>query len=75
MTHVLEKAPGGLTISSWIQKRLRRGELTQAQVDRFQDFLAEVDREFMQHRIITRNAYTRWFCQGMAMDEELRHFI
>ncbi|MCG8364893.1 MAG: hypothetical protein MJA27_16390 [Pseudanabaenales cyanobacterium] len=75
MTHVLEKAPGRLTISSRIQKRLQRGELKQMQVDRFQDFLAEVDREFMQHRIITSNAYTRWFCRGMATDQELRHFI
>lgn len=72
MTHVLAKPP---TISSRIQERLRRGELTQEQVDDFQDFLAEVDRKFLQHRIITSNAYTRWFSEGRATDEELRHFI
>ncbi|MDJ0706628.1 MAG: hypothetical protein QNJ46_25435, partial [Leptolyngbyaceae cyanobacterium MO_188.B28] len=75
MTTVLDKTPGTLTISSRIQERWRRGELNQAQVDRFRDFLTDVDREFMQHRIITSNAYTRWFCTGMATDQELRHFI
>ncbi len=29
----------------------------------------------MQHPIITNNDYTRWFSQGQATDEELRHFI
>ncbi|HEY9669124.1 MAG TPA: hypothetical protein V6C91_20095, partial [Coleofasciculaceae cyanobacterium] len=72
MTHVLAKPP---TISSRIEERLRRGELTQEQVDDFQDFLAEVDRKFLQHRIITSNAYTGWFSKGTATDEELRHFI
>ncbi|MGK7878459.1 MAG: hypothetical protein AB4426_35710 [Xenococcaceae cyanobacterium] len=75
MTQVLAAPPGGLTISSRIEERLRQGELTQDQVNDFQDFLAEVDREFLQHRIITRNTYTRWFREGTATDEELRHFI
>jgi hypothetical protein len=64
-----------MTLSPRIEERLRRGELTQHQVDDFQDFLAEVDREFLHHRIITDNAYTRWFRAGWATDEELRHFI
>lgn len=72
MTHVLAKPP---TISSRIQERLGRGELTQEQVNDFQDFLAEVDRKFLQHRIITSNPYTHWFSEGTATDEELRHFI
>jgi hypothetical protein len=64
MTQVLITASGGLTISSRIEERLRGGELSQEQVDNFQEFLAEVDREFLQHRIITHNAYTRWFSDG-----------
>ncbi len=64
-----------LTVSSRLQERLRRGELSQAQIDDFQDFLAEVDRELLQHRIITNNTYTRWFSQGTATDEQLKHFI
>jgi len=74
MTQVLT-APRSPTISSRIEERLRQGELTQEQVDNFQDFLAQVEREFFQHRIITNNAYTRWFREGTATDEELRHFI
>jgi hypothetical protein len=75
VTRVLAAPPNHLTISSRIQERLQRGELTQEQVDDFQDFLGEVDREFLQHRIITSNAYTHWFSEGKATDEELRHFI
>lgn len=68
-------APAGLQISSRIEERLRRGELTAAQVGDFRDFLAEVDRDLMHHRIILDNPYCRWFRQGKATDQELRHFI
>src|SRR5436190_574778 len=64
-----------VAISPRIDERLRQGELTPSQVDDFRDFLAEVDREFLHHRIITDNEYTRWFRAGEATDEELRHFI
>jgi hypothetical protein len=75
MTHILVATSGGLVISSRIEERLHQGELSQEQVSDFQNFLAEVDREFLQHRIITNNAYTRWFGEGTATDEDLRHFI
>jgi hypothetical protein len=75
MTRILAAPVNNLTISSRIEERWHRGELTQEQVNDFQNFLAEVDREFLQHRIITHNAYTHWFSQGKATDEELRHFI
>jgi hypothetical protein len=75
MTQVLSMASKGLPVSSRIQERLGKGELTQQQVDDFQNFLAEVDREFLQHPIITHNAYTHWFQEGAATEEELRHFI
>lgn len=75
MAPTLTAAPAGLTVSERIMDRLRRGELTQAQVDEFRDFLAEVDRELMHHRIITNNEYTRWFQKGDITDNELKHFI
>ncbi|NWF58282.1 MAG: hypothetical protein HXY43_02905 [Fischerella sp.] len=75
MTLTLANNFSNITISSRIEERLRRGKLTQNQVDNFQNFLTEVDREFLQHRIITNNTYTRWFRKGTATDEELRHFI
>jgi hypothetical protein len=72
---ILTAAPGGLTVSSRVEERLRQGELTPHQVDDFRDFLAQVDRDFMHHRIILNNEYTRWFQRGEATDEELKHFI
>src|SRR6516162_418861 len=71
----LTEAPGLLSVSSRIEERLRDGELTQRQVDDFRDFLAEVDRDLLRHRVITSNAYTRWFQKGEATDQELKHFI
>jgi pyrroloquinoline quinone (PQQ) biosynthesis protein C len=75
MSSVLSPSSRHLTISSRIQERLRQGELTQQQVNDFQDFLDQVEQEFLQHRIITNNAYTRWFRMGRATDAELRYFI
>jgi hypothetical protein len=76
MSSVLSTSPHDLTaLSPRIEERLQRGELTQAEVDDFRDFLAQVDRDLMHHRIITDNAYTRWFQRGEATDDELRHFV
>jgi pyrroloquinoline quinone (PQQ) biosynthesis protein C len=75
MTRILAAPPNSPTISSRIEERLHQGELIQEQVEDFQDFLAEVEHEFFQHRIIPNNAYTHWFSEGKAADEELRHFI
>ncbi|MBD2730648.1 hypothetical protein H6G96_31105 [Nostoc sp. FACHB-892] len=69
------KKPTHLTISSRIQERLRQGTLTQKQVDGFQEFLKDVERKLLHHRIIRNNAYTKWFQKGTATDVELRHFI
>jgi pyrroloquinoline quinone (PQQ) biosynthesis protein C len=64
-----------LAISPRVEERLRRGELTSRQVEAFQDFLHEVDHDLLHHRIVIDNAYTRWFQEGAATDEELRHFV
>src|SRR5690349_9370396 len=76
MTSVMMSAPNArVRISPRIEERLRQGELTPGQVEEFRDFLEQVDREFFHHRVITDNAYTRWFAKGEATDDELRHFI
>jgi hypothetical protein len=62
-------------VSPRISERLRRGELTEAQVDDFREFLDRVDRELLHHRIITENAFSRWFREGKATDAQLIHFI
>ena len=67
--------PVSLSLSSRIEERLQNGALSTDQVDEFRHFLADVDHDLMQHRIITANAYTHWFQHGEASDAELRHFI
>jgi hypothetical protein len=71
MTTALQKD----MVSARVHERLRRGQLTEQQVEDFRDFLEQVDRDLLHHRIITDNAYTRWFRAGRATDPELVHFI
>jgi hypothetical protein len=68
-------AATGDLISPRIGERLRRGELSERQVDAFRGFLERVERDLLHHSIITDNAYTRWFRQGQATNAELRHFV
>lgn len=75
MTSVLTATTHHLAVSPRIQERLQQGVLTQLQVDDFQTFLHQVDRDFLQHPILTQNAYTCWFQHGDATDDELRHFM
>ena len=62
-------------VSPRIEARLRRGELTEKQVDHFRQFLDRVDRDLLHHRIITGNDFTHWFRDGGATDAELVHFV
>lgn len=75
ITQSIAPTPSGLNISARIEQRLRRGELTPKQVDNFQNFLAQVERNLLHHPIIINNSYTQWFSQGKATDAELRYFI
>ncbi len=62
-------------VSPRIEERLRLGQLTEEQVDAFREFLDRVEHDLLHHRIITENAYTRWFRDGQATDAELTHFV
>src|SRR3954463_1197418 len=64
-----------LVLSPRIEERMRRGELTSRQVEEFHEFLRDVDRDLLHHRIVVDNPYTRWFEDGLATDDELRHFV
>jgi hypothetical protein len=64
-----------LTVSERIERRLKEGDLTSSQVEQFREFLRDVDRELLQHRIILDNRYTRWFQKGLASDHELKFFV
>src|SRR4029077_17960460 len=44
-------------------------------VEEFRGFLRDVDHDLLHHRIVIDNSYTRWFQDGHATDDELRHFI
>src|SRR5207248_5809024 len=74
-TAALTPSAGRLHVSERVEERVQRGELTPAQVDDFRQFLADVDRDLMHHRIVVDNRYTRWFRDGVANDDELKHFI
>ncbi len=41
----------------------------------FDAFTRTLEREFMQHPVVTRNAYTAWFARGEMTLDELRAFI
>ncbi len=75
MATTLTAQPETLHVSERIEDRLHAGELTLGQVEDFRDFLGIVEHDLLQHRIITSNDYTRWFSQGQAIHDELRHFI
>jgi hypothetical protein len=62
-------------VSPRIGERLRRGELTEQQVDAFRAFLDRVKGDLLHHSIITANAYTRWFRDGQATNAQLAHFV
>jgi hypothetical protein len=64
-----------LILTPRIDERLQSGELAPSQVEQFQEFLHEVEHDLLNHRIVTDNAYTRWFRDGTATDDELRHFV
>lgn len=64
-----------LAVSERVTARITTGELNNEQVDKYRKFLAEVERDLMQHRIILDNPYTRWFQRGAVSDPELKFFI
>ena len=76
MVQTLTAHPGtSLRVSEHVEDRMRKGELTLAQVEDFRGFLAAVERDLLRHRIITNNEYTRWFQKGNVSDAELKHFV
>src|SRR5688500_594567 len=40
----------------------------------FEAFKQTIERRFMQHPVVTGNAYTAWFSRGRMTPDELRHF-
>ena len=42
---------------------------------RLLNFQQRINRELLQHRVITHNLYTRWFSQGQQSCEQIKAFI
>ena len=40
----------------------------------FDAFKQTIERRFMQHPVVTHNAYTSWFSHGDMSLDHLRHF-
>ena len=55
-----------------------RKEKTGYTLKRAQDFLKfqnRINKELLQHKVITNNHFTKWFAQGKASKEQVRTFI
>lgn len=60
------KNPFG-SFSEELVKKIDSGEVTSDQVDDFLEFLNKIDKDFMEHRVITDNKYCTWFNEGKEL--------
>jgi len=65
----------GLSEASLRAVMQRRAGYSVARGRRFLAFQRRIDRELLQHRVITHNPYTAWFSQGRQSRQQLRNFI
>ncbi len=65
----------GLSNSSLIALNKGQAGYSVDKARRFVKFQKRIDRELLQHRIITNNAYTAWFEQGTQNLAQIRSFI
>lgn len=70
-----ENAVAGLTAPSLAAIREGRKGYSAERGQEFLRFQGRIDRELLQHRIITRNAYTAWFRQGLQSEPQIQAFI
>lgn len=57
-----------------INSKANKGELAKEKANDFLEFLSEVEQNFLQHSIVTKNNYTNWFEKGEVTLEALRYF-
>lgn len=70
-----QNALAGLTAPSLAAIREGRRGYSAARGKQFLRFQQRIDRELLQHRVITRNAYTAWFRQGTQNEAQIKAFI
>jgi len=64
-----------LKVSEHIVQRVKNGELSQVDADRFGRFVDRCNRELMTHPVITDNKYCKWFATGEADRAAVRHMV
>ncbi len=64
-----------LRVSAHIQDRVRAGEISPAQADRFAAFVDTCNDELMTHPVIESNRFCEWFARGKADRDIVRHFV
>ncbi len=75
MVSTITRSSKRLSVSSRVENRLAKGEISPEQVEEYRQFLDQVEEELLQHPIILHNRYTSWFAHGNITDAELKFFI
>jgi hypothetical protein len=65
----------GLTAPSLAAIRDGRSSYSASRGRQFLQFQERIGRELLQHRVITHNAYTAWFKQGVQSEAQIKAFI
>ena len=65
----------GLTASSLRAIETGRDGYSVERGNRFLRFQQRINGELLQHRVITRNAYTAWFKRGEQSEDQIKAFI
>ncbi|OLS18798.1 MAG: hypothetical protein HeimC3_48620 [Candidatus Heimdallarchaeota archaeon LC_3] len=62
-------------ISQEIMIKVEAGEISQAKLTEYSQFLQEVEEKFLNHRIVVDNKYCKWFETEGPNKEQTKHFI
>ena len=68
------QVPDILNLSK-VEEELREKGITDKQLSEYREFLHEVDTKVMSHPVIQKNAYTMWFAEGKATNEDVKHMV
>ncbi|MFT5233768.1 MAG: hypothetical protein ACI9UK_000118 [Candidatus Krumholzibacteriia bacterium] len=64
-----------LKVSAQIAEKVKNGEISAAEAERFSNFVETCNQELMTHSVITDNKFCEWFAKGEADRDTIRHFI
>ena len=58
-----------------VEQELREKGITDEQLQKYREFLHEVDQRVMSHEVIQKNNYTMWFAKGEVSFKDVRHMV